>query len=215
MLLKTIRCAAFIHLFLCVRACCLHAEPVFSISGMVRDSTGARIAGCRVTARMAGSAAAEKQTSEDVLKTETDGEGSFRIEVPLPGSYEVEASATGFTHLEAMAKITPEAPSANVDLVLAVEASTQTVEVTANALAAKTTSTQLGETLETKKIESVPLNGRSFTDLMAVQPGIVPVNTAQPGAVIMTGVATTPPSGDANPGIFPSAGSARRRTAFA
>ena len=49
-------------------------------------------------------------------------------------------------------------------------------------------------------MESVPLNGRSFTDLMAVQPGIVPVNTAQPGAVIMTGVATTPPSGDANPG---------------
>ncbi len=35
---------------------------------------------------------------------------------------------------------------------------------------------------------------------MAVQPGIVPANTAQPGAVIMTGVATTPPSGDANPG---------------
>ena len=85
-------------------------------------------------------------------------------------------------------------------MTLAVSGSTESVEVTANALAAETTSTQLGETLETKKIESVPLNGRSFTDLMAVQPGIVPVNTAQPGAVIMTGVATTPPSGDANPG---------------
>jgi hypothetical protein len=67
-------------------------------------------------------------------------------------------------------------------------------------LAAETTSTQLGETLESKKMEAVPLNGRNFTDLMAVQPGIVPVNTAQPGAVIMTGVASTPPSGGANPG---------------
>src|ERR1035441_7394182 len=49
-------------------------------------------------------------------------------------------------------------------------------------------------------MENVPLNGRNFTDLMAVQPGIVTVNTAQAGAVIMTGVASTPSSGDANPG---------------
>ena len=86
------------------------------------------------------------------------------------------------------------------------------MEVTANALAAETTSTQLGETLESKKMEAVPLNGRSFTDLMAVQPGIVPVNTAQPGAVIMTGVATTPPSGDAIRAISRSADSAKTPT---
>jgi hypothetical protein len=49
-------------------------------------------------------------------------------------------------------------------------------------------------------IENVPLNGHSFTDLMAVQPGIVPANTAQPGAVIMTCIASTPPSGGDNPG---------------
>ncbi len=76
----------------------------------------------------------------------------------------------------------------------------ETVEVTADSLAAETTSTQLGETLESKKMESVPLNGRNFTDLMAVQPGIVPVNTAQTAAVNMPGVAATPPSGNANPG---------------
>jgi len=47
----------------------------------------------------------------------------------------------------------------------------ETVEVTADALAAETTSTQLGETLDAKKMESVPLNGRSFTDLMACSRG--------------------------------------------
>ncbi len=81
-------------------------------------------------------------------------------------------------------------------------------------MAAETTSTQLGETLESKKIESVPLNGRSFTDLMAVQPGIVPVNTAQPGAVIMTGVASTPPSGDANPGNLSISGQREASNGF-
>jgi hypothetical protein len=101
-----------------------------------------------------------------------------------------------------------------LSITLAVEGSTQTVEVTADALAAETTSTQLGESLDTKKIESVPLNGRSFTDLMAVQPGIVPQNTAQPGAVIMTGVASTPPWGDANPGNLSISGQREASNGF-
>ena len=63
-------------------------------------------------------------------------------------------------------------------------------------------------------MEAVPLNGRSFTDLMAVQPGIVPQNTAQPGAVIMTGVATTPPSGDANPGNLSISGQRESSNGF-
>jgi len=84
-------------------------------------------------------------------------------------------------------------PRTKLDLTLEIAEHTETVEVTADALAAETTSTQLGETLDTKKMQGVPLNGRNFTDLMAVQPGIVPVNTAQAGAVIMTGVASTPP----------------------
>jgi hypothetical protein len=105
-------------------------------------------------------------------------------------------------------------PSASLDVALAVAGNSLTVEVTADALAAETTSTQLGEELNAKKMEAVPLNGRSFTDLMAVQPGIVPQNTAQPGAVIMTGVATTPPSGDANPGNLSISGQRESSNGF-
>ena len=81
-------------------------------------------------------------------------------------------------------------------------------------MAAESTSTQLGEILESKKIEAVPLNGRSFTDLMAVEPGIVPQSTAQPGAVVMTGVASTPPSGDANPGNLSISGQREASNGF-
>ncbi len=164
----------------------------FRVGGLVHDATGSVILGAEVNLRLAGAGAPLKQV--------TDGQGHFEITVPAAGSYSIEARAAGFALYRAQAVVSAAAPDANVDVTLAVSGDAETVEVTANALAAETTSTQLGETLESKKMESVPLNGRNFTDLMAVQPGIVPVNTAQPGAVVMTGVATTPPSGNANPG---------------
>ena len=120
----------------------------------------------------------------------------------------------GFKTYRRPIALTAQETAANLSIVLEVEGSTQTVEVTADALSAETTSTQLGENLDNKKIESVPLNGRSFTDLMAVQPGIVPQNTAQPGAVIMTGVASTPPSGDANPGNLSISGQRESSNGF-
>ena len=121
-------------------------------------------------------------------------------------------TAEGFNALTQ--KITQTDFSAAFDLRLSVAVQNETVEVTADMLMAETTSTQMGEMLDTKKIESVPLNGRSFTDLMAVQSGIVPVNTAQPGAVIMTGVATTPPSGGANPGNLSISGQREASNGF-
>jgi Carboxypeptidase regulatory-like domain/TonB dependent receptor len=172
----------------------LRAQAGFRIAGVVHDATGGVIPGAEVTLRQSNPSNAAPLTQQ------TDGQGSFQFIVSVPGTFELEVRVANFTIYHGQATVSAEAPSANLDVTLAVNGSAETVEVTADALAAETTSTQLGETLESKKMEAVPLNGRSFTDLMAVQPGIVPVNTAQPGAVIMTGVATTPPSGDANPG---------------
>ncbi len=175
------------------------------IGGVVHDATGALIPGAEITILQGGNS---------VAKAVSDGQGGFTIAVPGPGSYTVQVKASGFADSSAQATVTAADPAANVDVTLAINGNAETVQVTADALAAETTSTQLGETLETKKIESVPLNGRSFTDLMAVQPGIVPVNTAQPGAVVMTGVATTPPSGDANPGNLSISGQRENSNGF-
>jgi len=166
--------------------------PAFCLSGTVHDGTGSVVPGAHVSVRQA-----ELRAQQNA---QTDGQGSFSIGVPGAGNYVVEVDAPGFAPYQSSVDLTQGAGCTSLDVSLAVIANAETVEVTADSLAAETTSTQLGETLGTRKIESVPLNGRNFTDLMAVQPGIVPVNTAQPGAVVMTGVATTPPSGDANPG---------------
>ncbi len=152
--------------------------------------------------------------SSALLTAETGEQGEFRIEAPSPGNYQVEVSSEGFKPLTKLAALTQGVTVVNLDLTLQIAEHSETVEVTADALAAETTSTQLGETLSAKKMEDVPLNGRSFTDLMAVQAGIVPVNTAQAGAVIMTGVASTPPSGDANPGNLSISGQRESSNGF-
>ena len=174
--------------------------------GVVHDATSGMIAGAAVEIHQSG--------SDLVWSSQTDGQGAFQIVLPAAGTYQLEVKANGFKDYRMQVTVAGDAPSARVDISLAVEGNSQTIEVTANALAAETTSTQLGESLESKKIEAVPLNGRSFTDLMAVQPGIVPQNTAQPGAVIMTGVASTPPSGDANPGNLSISGQRESSNGF-
>jgi hypothetical protein len=61
--------------------------------------------------------------------------------------------------------------------------------------------THLGEVVSERQIEALPLNGRSYTDLLAIQPGVTPVTTLTPTSVIMAGVTgTINPSGDLNPG---------------
>ena len=200
-------CFALIAFVLCFHslATCAQSSP-FAVSGSVHDVTGSLLPGAAVTLLQSGGG--------QILSATADEHGEFQVGLAMAGSYRVEVKAEGFTPYLGTVTISETAPAATLEIALTVANATQTVEVTADALAAETTSTQLGETLDTQKIQSVPLNGRSFTDLMAVQPGIVPQNTAQPGAVIMTGVASTPPSGDANPGNLSISGQRESSNGF-
>ena len=64
-----------------------------------------------------------------------------------------------------------------------------------------TVATHLGEVVSDTQIQAIPLNGRNYTDLLAIQPGVSPVTTLTPTSVIMAGVTgTINPSGDANAG---------------
>ncbi len=182
------------------------ADPAFQISGVVHDPSGAREANAHV--------AIKGDAARTALEATTNDQGEFRVEAPGAGSYKVEVFAEGFRLLTTRAVLSLEAPRVQLDMELKVAANAETVVVTADTLAAETTSTQLGETLSSQKLVSVPVNGRSFTDLMAVEPGIVPANTAQPGAVIMTGVASTPPSGNANPGNLSISGQREASNGF-
>ena len=86
--MKKLRRTLLFVVFLTFSASILVAEPAFSITGVVHDLSGARIAHARVTARLAGETAG--------FETETGEQGEFQIAVPVPGTYQVEATAERF-----------------------------------------------------------------------------------------------------------------------
>lgn len=62
-------------------------------------------------------------------------------------------------------------------------------------------STHLGEVVSDAQIQTLPLKGRSYTDLLAIQPGVTPATSLTSPSVIMAGVTgAIDPSGDLNPG---------------
>jgi hypothetical protein len=68
-----------------------------------------------------------------------------------------------------------------VDVVLQVADASQTVNVIENTAEVRTTDTQIGQTIESKQLVDIPLNGQSYKDLLAVQAGISPVTTSGAG----------------------------------
>jgi hypothetical protein len=129
-----------------------------TLSGTVTDISGAVIPGAKVTVKLAAGTGSEKTT--------TDGAGEFQLAGLNPGAYAVTASAEGFAPAEATATV--GSGPVTVNLALKVAQTTQTVQVSAANAVVQTSSTSVGGTLEAKQIQSVPLNGRSFTDVLAV-----------------------------------------------
>ncbi len=168
-----------------------------SLSGTITDASGGSVA--HVQLRLVNTA----------LKTEfksiTDARGVYSFPALPVGHYDLQAKAKGFGSQE-RTNITVDADAAvRIDLRLEVGQRSDSVTVTAADSTIETqvdtVATHLGEVVNEKQIEAIPLNGRSYTDLLAIQPGVSPVTTLTPASVIMAGVTgTINPSGDLNPG---------------
>jgi hypothetical protein len=136
------------------------------ISGTAKDPTGAVLPGVAVTATCLETEI--KQT------TRTDAQGFYAFPSLAVGHYDVEASLPGFKDFK-VSGLTLDVNSAlMVDIPLTLGERTQRVSVSAAALQIETVSTQMGEVVSGNSITAVPLNGRSYTDLLALQPGVVP-----------------------------------------
>src|SRR5207244_12856873 len=86
-----------------------------------------------------------------------------------------------------------------VNATLEIGSQSETVMVTANQIRVDTISTQLGEVVPAQTMTTLSLNGRSYTDLLSIQPGVIPTTTIQAHSVIMAGVTgTIGPSGQLN-----------------
>ena len=172
----------------------LSAATGGSISGAVVDKSGAVIAGAAL--KLINTA---QQTTYHAI---SDKQGFFSFPNLPVGHYDLTTTVTGFS-TQRKTDLTVDTDSAlRVDIALEIGTQTDTVEVTAEAgVQVETAATHLGEVVSSSQMTALPLNGRSYTDLLAIQPGVTPVSTLLPSSVIMAGVTgSIDPSGDANPG---------------
>jgi hypothetical protein len=165
-----------------------------SISGVVADQSGALVPGAKL--KLVNTA---QQTTYQAV---SDKEGLYSfLNLPV-GHYDLTIEASGFTP-QRKTDLTVDAASAiRLDVSLAVGSQSDTVTVTsAMGVQVETAATNLGEVVSGGEMTSLPLNGRSYTDLLAIQPGVAPISTLLPSSVIMAGVTGgIDPSGDLNPG---------------
>ena len=136
-------------------------------------------------------------------KTLTDAKGDYSFPSVNVGTYDILFEAQGFRS-EKRTGLVIDANAA-VEQSMALELSQRVEEVTVSDTVSEvhveTASTQLGEVVSSRQMTTVALNGRSFTDLLALQPGIVPVTTQLPDSIVMAGASVAiPPSGALNAG---------------
>ena len=143
-------------------------------------------------------------------KTATNGDGFFAFPAVPEGRYELEVNHSGFQPYSTVVAVNANA-ALRFDIQLTLETQSNAVTVTESGARVETNTTQMGELIAAKQVASIPVNGRSYTDLLALQPGVVPASSQQPNAVVMSGCTSAPPSGDLNPGNLSVSG--QRETA--
>ncbi len=165
-----------------------------SISGLVKDPVGNVVANAHITVREIGTGMAQQ--------THSNAKGYYTLPVLPVGRYELEVEAAGFESYERKDIVLDTNAALTLDVGLEVGRDTQTVSVTDNPLHVDTVSTQLGEVIGGRQMTAVPLNGRSFTDLLSLQPGVAPSTTIGASTVQDVGATILDPSGTLNPGTI-------------
>lgn len=155
------------------------ASVTGSISGTVTDASGAVVPGVSVSAL---------NTQTGITQTATTDARGFYAFPSLPvGHYQIDARQKGFKDYRQTGLVIDVNTELRVDASLQVGNTTQEVTVSSTAVHVETERTEMGEVITGSHMTAMPLNGRGYTDLMALQPGVVPVstgeyNTSQPPA---------------------------------
>jgi Carboxypeptidase regulatory-like domain/TonB-dependent Receptor Plug Domain len=141
------------------------AQVTASISGKVEDASGAPVRGATVTVRSVETGATRTAT--------TDDSGEYRVLALPVGPQEVKAEKTGFRAGIRTGVNLAVGQEAVVNLRLEVGEIAQTVTVAADAPVVNTTTTQVSGLVTEQQIKDLPLNGRSFDNLITLNPGAI------------------------------------------
>ena len=181
-----VRASTRILSVLCAASMFVQAQTSTSqISGTVRDTSGAVIAGASVTLT--------NQATGIVLKQISTDSGVYAFPSIVVGTYTVKVEQAGFkTYNRTGNTVQINTPIA-VDITLEVGAATESVQVSASAETLQTSNAVIGNVVERQAIVNLPLNGRNPLNLLIYEPGVVQrsgntvnVNGARSSAVNVT-----------------------------
>lgn len=157
----------------------LRGQVTAAISGRVEDATGAAVGGVTVTAKSAETGAARSVT--------TDADGNFLI-LSLPvGQQELKAEKQGFKAAVRTGINLAVGQEAVVNLQLEVGELVQQVTVVAEAPVVNTTTSSVSGLVSEREIKDLPLNGRSFDNLIALNPGAISYGLKSPNTITSMG----------------------------
>ncbi len=138
-----------------------------SLSGTVLDPSGAVIPGAKI--RLLGT-----ETGDLVRTLTTDGTGSFAAPLLRPSTYTIEASAQGFRTLRRTSIVLRVDDTLSLRLTLDPGATTDSINVAASAELLEERSNAVGQVIDEKTMQQLPLNGRNYLQLGSLAAGAVP-----------------------------------------
>jgi hypothetical protein len=156
----------FLALCLCLSLSTMYAQNTAgSVVGHIMDSTGSAIAGAAITI-----------TNVDTHETRaglSSGTGDYTFSLLKPGTYSLIVIAKGFKTAN-IARISLDVDqTVRGDMSLSVGSREETVNVSSSAAVLDTDSSSVGQVIDSKQIQDLPLNGRNFQDLLFLAPGAV------------------------------------------
>jgi hypothetical protein len=144
------------------------AQSAAALNGVVKDATDAVVPDARVTLTNTRTGTSQARN--------TNSAGQYVFVDIQPGSYMLEVGKEGFA-TQKRAEFTLEVnQTARIDLALQVGTATSAVDVSAMATRIETSTAELGNVVGTQQVNNLPLNGRNFTQLLLLSPGMSPAN---------------------------------------
>lgn len=142
-----------------------------TVTGVVRDQQGDVVPDATIVLRNVDTQVENKTTS--------NGSGAYEILSLNPGRYSIEASKSGFTTKQVPPFTLTVSQVATVDFTLSVGSESTVITVQGAAPLLDTSQISLGMVINTRQVNDLPLNGRNFTELLTLTPGVTSANTSQ------------------------------------
>ncbi len=176
-----------------------------SLNGVVRDPQGAVVPKAAVVLQNADTGV-ERTTS-------TNDSGAYVFPDINPGRYTLKVSAASFATKQIAPFVLAVNQTATIDVPLTIGAESQVVSVEATSEQLQASSAELGTVIATHEVNDLPLNGRNFTQLLSLTPGVVPISVGQNGMGGRTGGFAAPIAEGAS-FSFPSINGATNRSNY-